>query len=1064
MLDIVFAVHAINLVNHKLLKAQYSARLAFRRLRPFPLPTPYGEKAMTVNLHSFYHAISDACLADEARCVNELIEDLDSDSATQQQISTQAAIWIAIIRERYPVPHGVEALLLEYPLSKPEGIALMCLAEALLRIPDTATADQLIRDLLNPLAWERHVARSDSLFVNAASWGLALSGRWLHATEIPQGGHSDWLHRLVANLGEPVLRQALKQAMRYLANQFVLGETLPTALQRAAHDWQIGTTHSFDMLGEAALTAADSARYWQAYRDAIAALREVEVVPGVARPSLSIKLSALHPRYHSAHKERLWKDMAPQLCELIETAAADAIDVTIDAEEADRLELSLQLFAHVLQQISPVARAHVGLVVQAYGKRAWPVLKWLEALAQQFSIRIKLRLVKGAYWDSEIKRAQQRGLADYPVFTSKAATDVSYLACARWLLQRPTQFFPQFATHNAVTVAAILQMQSDTSRFEFQRLQGMGEILYRVVREQYPTLQLRIYAPVGDHHDLLPYLVRRLLENGANTSFMHHLHDNSIAIETLAAHPLQSYSAEKKLPLPAAIWPQRDNSPGIYLHSENFRTEFFAELEHARAKLYCADTTEKNNFSVTNPHNGEQVGFWRASTPGVIDTALQLACDHQSDWQQTSIETRAALLESYADLLIENRAELIALMARETGKTLENGIDEIREAIDFCRYYAQQARTLLSAQHLPGVVGEHNELHYCARGTFVCISPWNFPLAIFTGQIVAALVTGNAVIAKPAEQATLTAQFAIRLMHKAGIPETILHCMPGSGENVGRYLCAHTYVDGIVFTGGWETARSIQQQIAQRTGAMIPFIAETAGINALIADSSAQPQQLVNDVLRSAFDSAGQRCSALRVLLLPETSADTIEALLCGAMRELRLGDPLDWSTDIGPVIDANAKASLLNYLEQYREAIAFQLDVPPAGNFVAPTLLRLQRIDQLQREAFGPILHIVRYRESAIDQVVDDINALGYGLTCGIHSRNPHRAQQLSQKLRIGNIYVNRDIVGAVVGAQPFGGCGKSGTGPKAGGPNYLLRFVAEKTITTNIAAIGGDYDLLTK
>ncbi len=1010
-------------------------------------------------------AIGAACLADEERCLNALIDYLDTDSSAQQAISAQAATWIAAIRERYPTPTGIEALLLEYSLSKPEGIALMCLAEALLRIPDAATADQLIRDLLNPLAWERHLGHSDSLFVNAASWGLTLSGHWLHATEIPQGKRSDWLRRLAATLGEPALRQALKQAMRYLANQFVLGETLSQALQQAAKRWHEGTTHSLDMLGEAALTSADSTRYWQAYRDALAALRDIETPPGIARPSLSIKLSALHPRYHSAHKNRLWNELAPALCEFIETAAASAIDVTIDAEEADRLELSLQLFAHVLQYVSPAARSHIGLVVQAYSKRAWPTLQWLETLAKQLQVRLKVRLVKGAYWDSEIKRAQQRGLSDYPVFTNKAATDISYLACARWLLQRPAQFFPQFATHNAVTVAAILHMQSDTARFELQRLQGMGEVLYRVVREQYPALQQRIYAPVGEYRDLLPYLVRRILENGANTSFMHHLRDNSIAIETLAAHPLQSYNATKRLRLPSAIWPHRVNSPGIYLHSKNFRDNFFVEIDRFRSKIYDVGTTDtQDTISIASPCNGQLVGTWNASTPSAIDAALKIARAHLLEWQPTSIETRANLLETYANLLIENRAELIALMARETGKTLENGIDEVREAIDFCRYYAQQARAILPAQPLPAVVGEHNELRYCARGIFVCISPWNFPLAIFTGQIVAALVAGNAVVAKPAEQATLTAQFAIRLMHAAGIPKTILHCMPGNGESVGHHLCGHADIDGIVFTGGWETARAIQQQLAQRDGAMIPFIAETAGINVLIADSSAQPQQLVNDVLRSAFDSAGQRCSALRLLLLPDSCADTIEALLCGAMRELHLGDPLDWATDIGPVIDNDAKIALRNYINQHRAEILFEMAAPSSGNFIAPTVIRLPRIDALQHEAFGPILHIVRYRENATDQLIESINALGYGLTCGIHSRNLRFAQQLAQRLRVGNIYLNRDIVGAVVGAQPFGGCGKSGTGPKAGGPNYLLRFITEKTFTTNIAAIGGDYDLLTK
>lgn len=1019
---------------------------------------------MPLHLSDRHHDISTACLADENDCIDRLIAQLSLDSWTQNIVSAQAATWISRIREQQSAPHGIEALLLEYPLSKPEGVALMCLAEALLRIPDSATADQLIRDLFNPIAWENHLGHSDSLFVNAASWGLALSGRWLHATEIPHGKSSDWLRKLGNKLGEPTLRQALKQAMRYMANQFVCGETLADALSRAKQHWSDGTTHSFDMLGEAALTSADSARYWQAYRDALDKLTRVTTPINIARPSLSIKLSALHPRYHSAHKNRLWRELLPPLCEFIETAAAHNIDITIDAEEADRLELSLELFADLMQQLSATARPHLGLVVQAYGKRAWPILQWLDALTQQLDICIKLRLVKGAYWDSEIKRAQQRGLSDYPVFTSKAATDISYLACAHWLLQRPERFFPQFATHNAVTIAAILQMQSDTARFEFQRLQGMGEALYRVVREQYPSLQQRIYAPVGEHRDLLPYLVRRILENGANTSFMHHLRDKSIPIETLATHPLQIDRIADQLQRPSAIWPQRLNSPGIYLHSKISREAFFANIESHRGAQYNVDDDSCTDvYSVSSPYDGKSVGTWAASTTSEIEHAIALAHTHRAGWQKMSCDARASLLENYADLLIENRAELIALMARETGKTIDNGIDEVREAIDFCRYYAQQARTQLLPQQLPAVAGEHNELHYEARGIFVCISPWNFPLAIFTGQIVAALAAGNAVIAKPAEQATLTAQFAVRLLHRAGIPDTILHCLPGSGENVGAALCAHPQIDGVVFTGGWDTARVIQKQLANRDGAMIPFIAETAGINALIADSSAQPQQLITDVLRSAFDSAGQRCSALRVLLLPESCADTIEKLLCDAMQELQLGDPLDWSTDIGPVIDQHAKSALENHIDQHRDNIIFRLGAPPSGNFVAPTLIRLQHIAEIEREAFGPILHIVRYRDNALDQLVDDINALGYGLTCGIHSRNLHRAQQLAARLRIGNIYVNRDIVGAVVGAQPFGGCSKSGTGPKAGGPNYVLRFAVEKTITTNTSAIGGDYKLMT-
>jgi RHH-type transcriptional regulator, proline utilization regulon repressor / proline dehydrogenase / delta 1-pyrroline-5-carboxylate dehydrogenase len=1031
------------------------------------IPPPEEITAMFVDISQRFDAISAHCLLDETVCLDALIAQLDTDPDIQLAITRRAANWIASIRENPSSAQGIEALLLEYPLSKPDGVALMCLAEALLRIPDTETANRLIRDLLNPathpIEWEQHLGHSDSFFVNAASWGLALSGRWLHATDIPSGKLSDWLHQLNAKLGEPALRQALRQAMRYMANQFVCGETLSEALKRIDHAWREGATHSFDMLGEAALTTSDSERYWQAYRNALATLSHVKTPRDIARPSLSIKLSALHPRYHSAHKDRLWRELIPSLREFFETAATHHTDIAIDAEEADRLELSLEIFAHVMQQLTPRARSHIGLVVQAYSKRAWPVLQWLEALAQQLETRINVRLVKGAYWDSEIKRAQQRGLNSYPVFTSKTATDISYLACARWLLQRPQNFFPQFATHNAVTIASILQMQSDTTQFEFQRLQGMGEAIYRAVRTQHPQLQLRIYSPIGEHCDLLPYLVRRLLENGANSSFMHQLHDKSIAIDKLAAYPLQIHRSEKSLPFPAEIWPQRLNSPGIYLHTRNDREEFFSQLENYRSKNYLHGDDQKNPARVTNCFNGELIGSWKISSQQDVDQAVSLAKATTHAWQKKSCEERSSLLERYADLLIDHRAELMALMARETGKTLENGIDEVREAIDFCRYYAQQARVALSPQRLPAFVGEHNELHYAARGVFVCISPWNFPLAIFTGQIAAALVAGNAVIAKPAEQATLTALFAIQLMYEAGIPREILHCLPGSGEHIGATLCANLNIDGIVFTGGWETARAIQQQIAKREGAMIPFIAETAGINALIADSSAQPQQLVTDVLRSAFNSAGQRCSALRVLLLPESCAESIENLLCDAMREFRLGDPLDWSTDIGPVIDSDAKFALDNYIERYRSGVIFQLKSPSHANFVAPTIIRLRNIREMQHEAFGPILHIIHYRDSDIDGVVDDINALGYGLTCGIHSRNPQHAQQLAARLRVGNIYVNRDIVGAVVGAQPFGGCGKSGTGPKAGGPHYVLRFVTEKVVTTNTSAIGGDYKLMT-
>jgi RHH-type proline utilization regulon transcriptional repressor/proline dehydrogenase/delta 1-pyrroline-5-carboxylate dehydrogenase len=1016
---------------------------------------------------TLWQQLSKSCLADEQTLINRLRAELDQPVSTQRSVSDQAARWIQHIRAG-KFPNGVEALLLEFPLSQPEGIALMCLAEALLRIPDPATADELIRDLLDPIAWQPHIGHSESLFVNAASWGLALTGRWLAVTEHPQGSGVDWLRRLAGKLGEPVLRQALRQTTRYMAEQFVLGENLPAAFARAHKDWADGVTHSFDMLGEAALTAEDSARYLRAYREAIEQVSNIAIDNNCQRSSVSIKLSALHPRYCSQQVGRLQEELLPALCQLAEAAASGNVDLIIDAEEADRLELSLQLFEQLLQRITPNAREHIGIVVQAYSRRTRDVIEWLRELARQHAIKLKIRLVKGAYWDTEIKRAQQRGLSSYPVFTSKAATDVAYLACAHALLQTPDIFFPQFATHNAVTVAAILQMQPDTTGYEFQRLHGMGKALYETVRADHPAIRIRVYAPIGEHRDLLPYLVRRLLENGANTSFLHRLHDPAVPIATLAEHPLQQ-SMQPALPSPLDIWPTpRTNSPGIYWHNEYERDIFFAAMNAVRATRY-AYISGDSAVRITNPATGDDVGSWQPMSLETLANAAQIAKKYQAQWRQFGVDARAQLLEHYAELLIENRAELIALMARETGKTIENGLEEVREAIDFARYYAQQACTLQQPLQLPATTGESNALYMEPRGVIACISPWNFPLSIFSGQICAALVMGNAVLAKPAEQATLTAQFAIDLMHRAEIPLAAVQLIPGAGETIGSALCANSALDGIVFTGSWETARSIQRQLAERDGAMIPFIAETAGINALIADSSAQPQQLVTDVIRAAFDSAGQRCSALRVLFLPDTCAEAIEQMIFGAMQQLQIGDPLGWSTDIGPIIDASAKQNLLDYLTENRASILFQTThfqttVPAPGNFIPPTVIRVHELQQLKREAFGPILHIIRYREVDTDAVINQINAMEFGLTCGIHTRNLRKAQTLAEQLRIGNIYINRDIIGAVVGAQPFGGRGKSGTGPKAGGPNYLQRFTTEKTLTINTAALGGDYILLTK
>jgi len=1028
-----------------------------------------------MNLSHAWHNIAHACLCSESECLDALRAILDTTPQAQQAIADTALSWIRQLREQPRPAASIEILLREYRLSTPEGIALLCLAEALLRVPDPAVADALIRDVLSPVAWHRHAGSGDSLFLQAANWGLALTGRWLAATEQPQGDSQPWLRRLAGKLGEPVLRQALKKTMRHLAREFVLGENLPAALRRARKDWKQGYSHSFDMLGEAALTAADGERYSSAYRDAIAAAADAGLSPdleqsGLARPDLtrpgiSIKLSALHPRYQSQQWPRLQQELVPRLCALAEQAGSAGIDLAIDAEEADRLELSLRIYESVMAQLSPPARAHLGIVVQAYGKRALPILQWLGALAGRMQTRIKLRLVKGAYWDTEIKRAQIRGLGDYPVFTDKTATDISYLACASWLLQHPEQFFPQFATHNAVTIAAILALQPDHRCFELQRLHGMGTALYDIVREQHKDLRCRIYAPIGAHRELLPYLVRRLLENGANTSFVHQLYDPDLSATALATHPLaREYS--KPLPLPTEILLPRHNAPGIYWHTESERLPFLEAINaHARSIYDFRTAPAGNGVEVRSPADASLIGYWHAAAQEQISNALTAALGQQRLWQNTSVEERAGALERCAALMLENRAELVALMARETGKTLENGLEEVREAMDFCRYYAEQGRPLFGAPlSLPGPVGEDNQLSLQGRGLIACISPWNFPLSIFIGQIAAALIAGNAVLAKPAEQSTLTALYATQLLHRAGIPQAVLHTLPGAGESVGAALCADPRIDGVVFTGAWDTARAIARQLAERDGAIIPFIAETAGLNALIADSSAQPQQLVLDVLRSAFDSAGQRCSALRVLYLPETCAGEIERLLCGAMRELQLGNPLDWRSDIGPIIDSAAHRQLREHIERFRrrDKVIFQSHFPTHGLFMAPTLIRLEQIGDLQREAFGPVLHIIHYNEHQLDAVIDEINHAGFGLTCGIHSRNERKAKALAQRLRVGNCYINRDIIGAVVGVQPFGGCGKSGTGPKAGGPHYLARFAQEKTITVNTAALGGDQRLL--
>ncbi len=1007
-----------------------------------------------------WRALTDAWLIDESHQLQQLRTLLQP---LLPAASAEAARWIEAVRADTG-GHGVEALLREYALDSREGLALMVLAESLLRIPDPDAADELIRGLLGPADWHSHVGHSESVLVNATSWGLALAGRWLADSDDRHGRAptdvGQWLQRWRARLAEPLLRRALKRAMRFLADQFVLGADLPQALAHARTHWSDGVTHSFDMLGEAALTADDSTAYLDAYRTAIDTVGAARLPEGLARPGVSIKLSALHPRYQTQHWQRLRSELLPTLHTLLLRAAEAGVDITFDAEEADRLELSLALLEQLGDGLPAHARRHVGVAVQAYNPRVLAVLQWIGELATRYGTPLKVRLVKGAYWDSEIKRAQQRGLRGYPVFTAKWQTDLAYLACARWLLQHPQQFFPQFATHNALTIATVLQFQSDPRRLEFQRLHGMGEALYHCVRRDHPELALRVYAPVGAHRELLPYLIRRLLENGANNAFVHRLHDASIPVAELLRDPLQAAPQTAVIPPPTVLHAPRTDAPGIWLHSEIERRALLHEINAFRGNHY-GDADDP--CAVTSPATGEPVGRWRPADTARIEATITAARTAQRNWYETAVDLRAQYLEQAAERLLAHRAELVTLMAREVGKTLESGLDEMREAVDFCRYYAALARDQLPTRPLPGPNGEINQLQLRPRGLIASISPWNFPLSIFVGQAAAALVCGNAVVAKPAEQATLTAQLATHCLQQV-LPPDLLQLLPGDGETVGGALCAHPAVDGIVFTGGLDTARAIQCALAGRDGPLIPLIAETAGINALIADSSAQPQQLVADVLRSAFDSAGQRCSSLRLLCLPHTTADAIEQLLIGAMRQLQLGDPLEWNCDIGPIIDAQALLALRQYVEPFRQRgrVIYEGDTPPNGNLMAPALLRVDAVAELQREAFGPILHILRYDERQLDALVDAIDALSYGLTAGIHSRNEARARRIASRLRVGNCYVNRDLIGAVVGTQPFGGRGLSGTGPKAGGPHYLFAFTTEATLTINSAALGGDPQLL--
>ena len=1036
-------------------------------------------------------AITAAWLRDETGHVRELLERARLPANEQIQAQKLAMDLVKRVRARAQDQGAIEAFMRQYDLGSEEGVLLMCVAEALLRIPDQETADKLIRDKLGDADWERHLGQSDSVLVNASTWGLMLTGKLVNLNDLTRADVPGAFKRLVGRVGEPVIRLAVRQAMRIMGHQFVMGRTIDEALARSRKGENADYRYSFDMLGEGALTTKDAARYLEAYRQAIHAIgRTGPFADVLAAPSISIKLSALHPRYEHVKRARVMRELAPAILELAQLAKSYGIGFTIDAEEADRLELSLDLIEATFSDASLDGWEGYGLAVQAYQKRTPYVIDFLADLARRVGRRMPVRLVKGAYWDAEIKRAQIDGHPGYPVFTRKPNTDVSYLANARRMLDHGDALYPMFATHNAQTIAAI-RFIANGRPYEHQKLHGMGDDLYaEVVPKHRLDIPCRVYAPVGSHEDLLPYLVRRLLENGANSSFVNRITDENVAIEDLVRDPVQTVSEFESIPHPRIPLPvdlfrsqpapiassDRNNSMGANLANDN-DLRALAERINAAAKPWRAAplvqgaVVSSAALPVTNPADRRQtVGEWQPADSGTVEKALANAVAAQPAWDRTPAASRAAILEHAANLLEQRLPDYIALCVKEAGKTIPDSVAEVREAVDFLRYYAAQARAQFGApEQLPGPTGESNQLQLQGRGVFVCISPWNFPLAIFLGQVSAALAAGNSVIAKPAEQTNLIGHAAVKLLHEAGIPEAVLQFLPGDGATVGAALTKDPRVAGVAFTGSTETARAINRALAGReAGPIAVLIAETGGQNALIGDSSALPEQLVKDALASAFTSAGQRCSAARVLFVQDDIADKVMTMLAGAMDELKIGDPGLLSTDVGPVIDADA----LKILDDHATRMANEARLikqanagedTAHGTFFAPRAWELKSLDQLHKEIFGPALHVVRWKADDLDKVIDAINATGYGLTLGVHSRIDETIDRIAARVKVGNVYVNRNQIGAVVGVQPFGGQGLSGTGPKAGGPHYLPRFATEKTVTVNTTAAGGNASLLT-
>jgi len=1034
---------------------------------------------MSKDLISLRESINSLYHADETQCADQLLREITFTSQQQASIAAQARIWVEKIRATSGKSFQLAAFFTQFGLSTEEGIALMALAEALLRIPDNHHIDKLIEEQLSRKNWGEHADGSSAWWMNASAWGLLVTGKIVNP---PEENHfwSNVGHNLLSKMSMPVIRQAIKAALRLMGQQFILGETIEEA--------QLATTdssylYSFDMLGEGACTQEDAERYFQDYLHAIQILgKNKKTEYDFSDPSISVKLSALHPRYEFTQWEKVQQELLPRLLQLAIAAKSAEIGLTIDAEEAIRLDISLDLFELLARDPDLRAWDGLGLAVQAYQKRAPAIIDWLIALAKQTKRCIPIRLVKGAYWDSEIKYAQERGFSDYPVFTRKQTTDVNYIACAKKMLQATAEIYSQFATHNAYTIATILDLTKNRKvNFEWQRLQGMGDALYELVLAD--KIPCRIYAPVGKHEVLLPYLARRLLENGANSSFVHQIADDNILVEKIIADPLMELAKAQpkrhpRIPLPIDIYgAERQAAKGYDLSDRAIYAKLNSELQKYIPKdekissLIATKTHEKNTkFTISSPSNTKQIlAHGVEASPEEVEKAIEAAVKAWEKWAATPVKERAECLLRAADLLEQRMPQFMAIAIYEAGKTQANAIGEVREAIDYCRYYATQAIRLFSEpKQLPGPTGESNILIETGRGVIVCISPWNFPLAIFLGQVTASLGAGNVVIAKPAEQTPLMAYKAVQLLYEAGIPKEVLQLVLGAGETVGATLVGSPHVAGVVFTGSVPTAQLINRTLANKSGPITPLIAETGGVNAMVVDSTALLEQVVRDVLSSAFDSAGQRCSALRVLLVQEEIADALIKLLSGSMQELQIGDPSLLVTDIGPVIDNDALQMLHEQQQQLEKKgqLVYQLNIPAEirnqGRFFAPCAYELKSIDDINAEIFGPVLVTIRYKTNELPMALDKLQAKGFGLTFGIQTRLSIQAQTIAEKMPIGNIYINRNMIGAVVGCQPFGGQGLSGTGPKAGGPHYLSRLTTEKVISVNTAAIGGNVALM--